>query len=946
MNSYLRSTLHYVRLAACTAFLCMIPGLLFAQKMAPAAPGSKSAEEDTVVLNPFVISAEQDDGWVASNTLVGSRTNQELVNLPLSVDAITSEFMKDLNTTTLEDAAIWVAGVNTVSLDESRNNEDRVIYRGQSVGDGNAGQSARNFFLWYSPTDNYNIERIDFNKGSNSLMFGDASPGGQATTYTKVPVLRNFASITAQYSSYDSYRVQIDVNRKLTDKLALRLNAIDREQKSYINFASTKLRAADLALAYRPFAKTIVRFEVEHGKYNRNRGENTITIQDLSAPGDGFAAISGRAYYTSDGHIILRTPNTGTIVSPAAADRLAAAGNQLSLLEGQSQVVTMRVPNAAGTAAVTTNRTLPFEGFDRSFNVLGTFDFQETPFTNVTAWISHSIGKLDLELAYNQQNQTQIRQDAPFSTIVKVDGDGRPYVEADTVQPKDLGDRTKTARLTATYPFEFGSWMRQYVVATYTLQEDFYHIFRQTLANLAVMDSGPAVPLINNRIALRAYLDSPDIYTRSFWERLRPENLPMTATFRPGYMTTTDTNNPFWAVRYQRTHSISSSGEYWGGRVHTLVGVRHDEFKRKRTVRWATDAYGNAIDPGGPHDAPEGTFDYDKQFDLKNTSLNGGLVVKIVNGLNAYGQYSESYRWQGAQDFTGKMLGPVLGVTKEVGLKGNGFRGNLFYTFAAYETDRENAQFLWAPDLLTQAALEDLINPNDLQPGQAGYVAVPTGIRNERRTVTSSEHSKGVEATLQLKRIHGVQARLTFSHNQITAARDFGAFKEYYDRALERTTAALAAGGDLSMAEDATALANMKTILDSNLNVPTITGLRSRPYNLNWLLDYEFPKQRRSNDTRIGISGQWGSEYNIAYLNGQNYKGDAAHPVGAYLIHKRKVFNQNTTFRLGANNLIDLENGDSKWRHTGVIFLNGNVPTYRYRYVSPTSWDFTVTVDF
>ena len=921
---------------------------LYAQSTTTPPARSNAARDGNapVLLNPFVISTERESGWVASNTLIGSRTNEELANLPLSVDVITADFMRDLNAHTLDEAATWIAGLNVVPLLESRNDEDRTIYRGQSIGDGQAGQSSRNFFLWYSPTDNYNIERIDFNKGSNSLMFGDASPGGQATTYTKIPRFENFGSFMAQYGSYDSHRFQLDLNHRINDKVAIRFNAVERSTRSYVDFNESSLRAMDLALIYRPFKNTTFRAELEGGRSSSTRVANQITVQTLSAPGRGYNTIGTRAFYTSDGEIVLRSPNTGTIATPSAGDRLAPGGDAFSLLQNQTQVVTLRALNAAGTAAVVTGRTLSLSGYDKKVNLLGADDYLKLPYTNASAWITHSAGKLTLELAYNQQNQTHRRMDTPYSPIIKVDGAGRPFIEQGRFDHKDLGHQTKIGRLTASYPFEFGRWMKQFVVFTATSQADYFHLFRQTLANVAVEDNGPPVPLVNNLISFRAYLDTDQIYGRGYWEKLSPQQLPTTPNFRAGWYTYTDALNPFWTVRYQKNYSLSASGQYFDGKVRTLLGARYDKFSLKKTEKFATDAFGNAIDPGGPHVAPE-AFGYDPLFALTHTTLNGGLVYRLTRSLNAYGTYSESYRWQGAQDFTGQTLGPVLGSTKEFGLKGHLLGNRLTYTLAAYQTDRDNASFLWTPDLLTQIELEDLVNPNNVLPSDPAYFHVPIGVRSEQRRTTASERSRGVEATLQLQRFMGIQARLTFSYNEMLANRDFSRFQALYQAAVQRTNSARAPGGNPALAEDPVNLADMKSILDANLDVLTVTGLRSRPYNANWVIDYEFGRASRLKGTRVSVNGQWGSSYALANLGGMIYKDDASHPVGLYVIHRRKLFDYFTTFRLGATNLVDLELGNTLWRHTGVarVQVDGK-PVYQYRYTNPASWNFTTTVDF
>src|SRR5262245_14858265 len=145
----------------------------------PAQPATPASSDDVIALSPFTVSDTDDKSWQATTTLIGSRTNQELAKLPVTVDVITSEFMRDLGAFSMEDAARFVAGVDVTPRLESRN-DDRLVYRGLS----NSAMS-RNFFTWYVPSDAYNVDRYDFNKGSNSMMFGDSPPGGQATIYTK-----------------------------------------------------------------------------------------------------------------------------------------------------------------------------------------------------------------------------------------------------------------------------------------------------------------------------------------------------------------------------------------------------------------------------------------------------------------------------------------------------------------------------------------------------------------------------------------------------------------------------------------------------------------------------------------------------------------------------------------------------------------------------------------
>ncbi len=82
---------------------------------APSATASSSAtasvrETDTIVLSPFTVSGDQDNGYQAANTLAGSRLNTKLSETPASVSVFTDEFLKDLGATGLAQVLEFFGG--------------------------------------------------------------------------------------------------------------------------------------------------------------------------------------------------------------------------------------------------------------------------------------------------------------------------------------------------------------------------------------------------------------------------------------------------------------------------------------------------------------------------------------------------------------------------------------------------------------------------------------------------------------------------------------------------------------------------------------------------------------------------------------------------------------------------------------------------------------------
>ena len=889
-----------------------------------------------VSLSPFVVVTERDTGWVASSTLLGSRTNEQLANLPMTVDVLTADFLRDMGVYEIEDASAMIANTVVTSSLAGKLDEARVTFRGFQLGDNVQPQSARNFFQVFTPQDTFNVERIDFAKGSNSLMFGSEQPGGLAMTYTKRAYFSNFNSAAFLGDSYGSYRFMLDVNRKVTDHLAARLNLVDRSDATYIEFAKANLRAADLTLTYKLFPRTEVRLEAEGGQFYRKRAVNSARIQTQSAPGLGYSQTTRWTYSPEDG-IILSTSGTAPAgaVTPSAADKVAVAGNLVSFLEGQTVNVALRA--FANNATALTGQTLTLHGLSKKINLNGPNDYLARPYSTVTAWLEQSFGNLSLELSYNQQNQNQQRMDGgiPNQIDLGVTGTGRIYEEG-AYQFKEFGNKDVNFRTLASYPVKLG-WMSQFFVASFESLKDAAYNFRYTLGNLAFGT------LTNNDIKYRVYLDNPGYRNEVFWRQYMPENLPRTATFQPAWRSATTANRPFWDVRYSHTYALSANGTYCDGLFRTLVGLRHDEFNRKLTTVPPANAIGSVDNPGSPEDNPAAYY-YDPESKVSHTSYTAGVVFQppFEKNVNLYATYSESFNWQLTTDFAGNPLGANLGQTREAGIKTGLFENRLLFTAAVYRVDKTHDAFSFGGSL-TNLQMNTLFNPIGIASNDPNRFEAATGFSGETTTAPQTARSTGYELTLQTQRFHGLQSRLTVGHNHKTSQKDMSLFRRLYDQAAARVAALPT--GDPNIAVLTPLLTNAATILKNNEGIPIITGSSSVPNTFTFSVDYEMPRSSWLKGTRVGATGTWNDNYNIANSGGLVYVGGAQFPLGLYAIHERRLFEHETYFRVGIRNLVDFENG--KLRRTGINVVDaaGN-PNYAYQFVTPLSVEFNATVKF
>ncbi len=911
------------------ALITLVTGATFVAggQVVPATPpaAAAAANEETVQLSPFVIQTERETGWSANDTLSANRTKQALKDVPVNIDAITRDFMEDLGLDSADDVALFVANVYALPIMENDNHKGNFSFRGLAQ----ANNVSRNYFRWYIPSDTYNVERIDFGKGSNSLIFGEVEPGGQGAVFTKRPLLRTFGEVYANYNSEGAYRYQIDYNWKVRSNLALRFNAVRKLQKTFQDASTYRFEGETLAAAWRPFKPTGIRVEYEQGRYQDIRGFAGIWVREQSARSLGFGTAG--TYYTSDQRWIIST-------TLPAADRASAnnpSGGSPSLLEGGAFDVKML--NAAG-AVVGTKR---ISGLPKEYNIRGSFDNHSQPFRAWSVTIEQQLGPISTELAYNYQTQQEERNDNAFDQTVNVDVTGRPYIDS-------RGDRkwfrndVHAFRGSAVYKFDKFKWMEQLFVAGAEYREDQALNLRWQYFNIAPALAGTAsaINTNNDRLVLRLYLDDPLFYSRAVFDRMQKDGLPVTSAvnmvplryFASG---TSAADGTAWRQNYSA--SISASGRYLKGRIQSLVGARTDWGRTwdyvatRKEGRWAED-----IKPPSRADALPGEYVENRFLRQAQTTYSGGLTYALNKEVNVYLVYSESFRFQDARTFDRVPIGPISGVTKEIGLKGNLWSDKIGFTFGLFDIDRQNAVRTYNSPITTfsDSQTEDLMNPNDVLPGDPRYKYREPGTASASRNYTATENSKGADLTLMMRPAKGLQLRFTLGYANVFSRPDLQSFRAYYDAAVKRGN------------ESPALLADAKLLLDTLDIADRATGARAAPWSASWVADYSFAREswKPLRGVRVGVNGSWRDNYLFGVPNRQQMIGGSTHLVSGYIMRDQKVWGRQLRVRAGVRNLLDLEN--TKIRKTGFTTMANAANVYRYSYVMPAQYDLSVTVKF
>lgn len=75
---------------------------------APRPPG-QAAQEETYQLSPFVVQADEVNGYQATSTLAGTRLKSSLKDLSTTISVVTPQFLEDTASNNMQDLLVYTA---------------------------------------------------------------------------------------------------------------------------------------------------------------------------------------------------------------------------------------------------------------------------------------------------------------------------------------------------------------------------------------------------------------------------------------------------------------------------------------------------------------------------------------------------------------------------------------------------------------------------------------------------------------------------------------------------------------------------------------------------------------------------------------------------------------------------------------------------------------------
>ncbi|MGH7997225.1 MAG: TonB-dependent receptor plug domain-containing protein, partial [Opitutaceae bacterium] len=273
-----------------------------APAQAPVTTSDQNQDQNQVItLSPFTVSStEGNDSYQVQDTLAGTRVRTKLSDLGSAISVVDAKFMSDISATDAQSLLQYttnteVGGMygnfggvgNGANLSENQrlldpNSDTRV--RGLTEAD-----NTRNYFLTSIPWDNFDIDRIDMQRGPNSMLFGDGSPAGIINASLNDAIFHTQGKLENRVGQYGSLRNLLDVNYViLPDELALRvvaLNDNEQYQQAYSYNHAKRIYAAikyDPKFLQFPGANTELKINDEYGTVSATNPRELPPVDEIT----------------------------------------------------------------------------------------------------------------------------------------------------------------------------------------------------------------------------------------------------------------------------------------------------------------------------------------------------------------------------------------------------------------------------------------------------------------------------------------------------------------------------------------------------------------------------------------------------------------------------------------------------------------------------------------
>lgn len=625
-------------------------------------------DDDVYELAPFEVSTSRDRGYTATSSLSGGRLATDLRDTAAAVTVLTEEFLADIAATSFLEAAAWAPNAVPQEEIDGANiyNDYSVRFRGLS-----AGFQSRNYFRWYINSDSYNTDRIDFSRGPNSIVFGDAGVGGVANVSSMRAYGSKESNLALQWSSWGGARLTADTDIPVNESFSLRVAGLYQRFDDWRDVGGTDREGFFVTGTYYITPQTYIRAEFEYGNLHR-----LITFGTLEASSNW------------DGVTTVSEPLPAGVPVPGGLFRQGS--NRIVLTVGDDDLGLIDWRTWGGTGG--TYRQLlpePQPGLPESLVIPDhEISFQaenagvENPYWTGSIFFNHTFTpNLFLEIALNYQEQER-RVKRWFFDGILVDvneflpsGEPNPYLgqsygEARYWTENQLNE-VFAVRASLAYIWET-SWTQQRILLSTGYRHDRFE--SESYEYVRTDGTNPDVTSAANRIYARRY------------ESLLGNSVPAPPAVDPvsGIQTRNARTRAFFSEKPIAYGQLAVQGRWLDEKLVTLLGMRYDNYHENINER--------ASDVRDPVTKEFLAFGQKIKADEQDVwSATASAVYHVTDMFSLFANYAESYDpGSTAIGINGDSLKPLLSEGLEGGLRVNLLDGRLVGSITYYTNEQVN----------------------------------------------------------------------------------------------------------------------------------------------------------------------------------------------------------------------------------------------------------------
>lgn len=660
------------------------------------------AADELIMMSVFTVDASQDRGYRATNSISGTSLNTAIMDLPMPIEVITSEFLEDLQATDLKEALAYTAGVfiedfaesggnNSAGANESYSNErspstrggvgsrfsNSINIRGYNVQFQNRmGFRVGGTVSEYGVTlggilDSVNTERIEVVRGPSSLLYGIGVLSGIVNVVSKRPSPVQQTKLSMAVGSEGFRRYTVENSGPLTRSFRYRVAYANEHRDHWTDFAQKDLEYMVAQVDFQPWRSVNLFAEYQYGDTRyEGIGDQFIydNLDDRSFGGDRRNAYNEQYNWARD---LGGEDSAFRITGPDTYDQ-RKEWNALVNLD----------------IVASEHLTFNFGGYWGRQNT-ERFDVEARTVNNQE---SNLFVKRRIRTSTDPVSYQTIIQYVPDEYITQYDNPISPIFN-DTADFKTIRyywkktpQKGEFAQYRARVNFDFDTDFlgvqanHNFLIGRHDIKDTIdYAVGTELLPRLFVpvnLTQEGAIPSSEDSLVFRNIAD------------ITPIRYQGELGAQPGreYQ-----QSDIW---YEGSYGIYQ-GSFWDDRIMLIAGIRHDRYQGLEKVYDRMDGLSGLIE--NPENQTYGFLSEEYNFEepISVTTNTLALRYDIREDLSVYALMAEGVSPNtGALDGNDDFIDAEQSLSKELGVKFELFGGKVSGTISAYEIQRENA--IWS----------------------------------------------------------------------------------------------------------------------------------------------------------------------------------------------------------------------------------------------------------